>query len=94
MIIRVIILVLLLYLIFLVVRFFQSLGQSSRPPRSKSEALPKKTMVKDEVCNTYIAEDEAIKEIQNGRVYYFCSQECRQKFLSARKKPPNSASVS
>jgi len=51
-------------------------------------------MVKDEVCNTYIAEDEAIKEIQNGRVYYFCSQECRQKFLSARKKPPNSASVS
>jgi YHS domain-containing protein len=51
-------------------------------------------MVKDEVCNTYIAEDEAIKEFQNGQVYYFCSQECRKKFLSSRKKHPDSTSVS
>lgn len=94
MLIRIIILALFLYLVYLVVRFFQSLGQSTRQTRPKAESLPKKTMVKDEVCNTYIAEDEAIKEFQNGQVYYFCSQECRKKFLSSRKKHPDSTSVS
>ncbi|MCX8159317.1 MAG: YHS domain-containing protein [Candidatus Saccharicenans sp.] len=42
-------------------------------------------MVKDEVCNTYIPEDEALKENKNGRVYYFCSEDCRKKFLESRE---------
>lgn len=43
-------------------------------------------MVKDEICNTYIPEDEALKEVRNGQVHYFCSEECRKKFLSSKNK--------
>ncbi len=85
MLIRLIFLFLLFYLVFLVVRFFQSLGQPSPRNRRPPDSLPKKAMVKDEVCNTYIPEDEALKENRNGRVYYFCSEDCRKKFLASRQ---------
>lgn len=86
MLIRLIFLALLLYLIYLVVRFFQSLGQPPRANRCQPDPLPKKTMVKDEVCNTYIPEDEALKENYNGRVYYFCSEDCRKKFANLKAR--------
>jgi YHS domain-containing protein len=43
-------------------------------------------MVKDEICNTYIPKEEAIREVRNGREHFFCSRECRKKFLQADKK--------
>jgi len=42
-------------------------------------------MVKDETCNTYLPREEAILEHADGKDYYFCSQECRQKFLGQKK---------
>ena len=36
-------------------------------------------MVKDEVCNTYIAREEALTGVRDGVECYFCSEECRQK---------------
>ncbi|MGB9906922.1 MAG: YHS domain-containing protein [Candidatus Saccharicenans sp.] len=86
MLIRLIFLALLLYLIYLVVRFFQSLGQPPQTDRRQPNSLPRKTMVKDEVCNTYISEDEALKENHNGQVYYFCSEDCRNKFLASKDR--------
>jgi len=86
MIIRLIFLFLLFYLVFLVVRFFQSLGHNVSRSNPRPDSLPKKTMVKDEVCNTYIPEDEALKENRDGRVYYFCSEDCRKKFLDSGGK--------
>jgi YHS domain-containing protein len=83
---RIIFLALLFYLVYLVVRFFQSLGKSNRQKNPGSSSTSRKLMVKDEVCNTYIQEDEALKEVHNGQVHYFCSEECRKKFLSSREK--------
>lgn len=42
-------------------------------------------MVKDEMCNTYLPQEDAIKEIYEGKEYYFCSKECKQKFLEQNK---------
>jgi len=42
-------------------------------------------MVKDEICNTYLPKEDAIKEIYQGKEYYFCSKECQQKFLESKK---------
>ncbi len=84
---RLIFLALLLYLIYLIVRFFQSIGQPSKKDRSTADSLPRRRMVKDEICNTYIPEEEALKETWKGQVYYFCSEECRQKFLTGKKMP-------
>jgi YHS domain-containing protein len=42
-------------------------------------------MVKDEFCNTYLPKEDAIREVNKGKEYYFCSQKCRQKFLEQKK---------
>jgi YHS domain-containing protein len=42
-------------------------------------------MVKDETCNTYLPKDEAIREMYQGQEFFFCSEECRQKFLQTKK---------
>lgn len=52
--------------------------ETKRPPLSRA-------MVKDEVCNTYLPRDDAIREKWNGRDFFFCSPACRGKFLEQRK---------
>lgn len=42
-------------------------------------------MKKDPVCGTYLPEDQAVHYRRSGETYYFCSQECKQKFLQAGK---------
>jgi YHS domain-containing protein len=42
-------------------------------------------MVKDEACLTYVPKEDALREVIDGREYFFCSKECRKKFLSDRK---------
>jgi len=43
-------------------------------------------MVKDEVCNTYLPREDAIRENWDGKEFFFCSPECRGKFLEQRKR--------
>jgi YHS domain-containing protein len=38
-------------------------------------------MVKDEICGTYILREDAIVEARGGVEHYFCSENCRRKFL-------------
>ncbi|AOT69379.1 hypothetical protein [Geosporobacter ferrireducens] len=39
-------------------------------------------MVEDEYCNVYIPEDKAYPVIDvHGKTHYFCSLECREKYL-------------
>jgi YHS domain-containing protein len=42
-------------------------------------------MVKDEACNIYLPKEDAIREIIDGKEHFFCSHECRKKFLEQRK---------
>ena len=70
-------------IIYLVIRFFSALNvrRTPIPPRKKTRGV----MVKDEICNTYLPKDEAIREIYQGREHFFCSEACRQKFLQSRR---------
>jgi YHS domain-containing protein len=43
-------------------------------------------MVKDEACQTYIPEENALREVIDGHEQFFCSKECRTKFLEERKR--------
>jgi YHS domain-containing protein len=43
-------------------------------------------MVKDEACETYIPKEEAIREVIDGKEYFFCSKDCRRKILDQVKK--------
>jgi len=58
-----------------------------RRPSGRADGRPNTSgiMVKDETCNTYLSREEAIVERVGGKDYYFCSPECRRKFLETRK---------
>ena len=42
--------------------------------------------VVDPVCKMEIEDSEAIKEIYNGKTYYFCCEHCKEKF---KREPEN-----
>jgi len=80
---RLILWALIVYFIYLVWKYIRSPRRRPAPP-PQSKRLPQ-MMVKDETCNTYLPMEEAIKEIYQGKEYYFCSRDCRQKFLDQKK---------
>ncbi|MCX8044410.1 MAG: YHS domain-containing protein [Desulfobacterota bacterium] len=48
---------------------------------SRSGAAPPiQDMVQDPVCRVYVQKKDALSVQHNGTIYYFCCEECRQKF--------------
>jgi uncharacterized protein len=84
MILRIIFYALIGYFIYLLIKFFQGIQKASQRVSSSSQKTG--MMVKDSTCNTYLPEEDAIKEKYKGRIYYFCSKKCRDKFLESQKK--------
>jgi len=82
---RFILFAVLAYLIMAVVRAFRRIGRQRREPEPPRKITG--IMVKDEICNTYLPKEQALREVRGGRDHYFCSRECRDRFL-AEKRPP------
>ncbi len=56
--------------------------RSQQPPRGRKTAALNQ-MVKDPVCGMYMDPRLAVEvQSQGGGHFYFCSAECRQKFLA------------
>ena len=70
----------LVLLAFLLMLFFYYRNYKKRKLNRK-EKVRITEMVKDEVCGVYLPKDEALKVEIAGKVYYFCSQECKNAFL-------------
>jgi YHS domain-containing protein len=73
---------------FLFFKLIQTLWRTiPRAPRQADEkpAAKGEKMVKDPQCGTYVPESEALKATRAGKTYFFCSPECRDRFLSAKK---------
>ncbi|MGA2533955.1 MAG: TRASH domain protein [Candidatus Aminicenantales bacterium] len=67
----------LLYLAYILFRVYRA---ATRPKKSSGEPRQiQGVMVKDDICNTYIPRDEAIREVRDGQERFFCSEECRRK---------------
>jgi YHS domain-containing protein len=76
------------YFFFIVYRFVRNLWRRIAPPQPKaSQRRLSGVMVKDEACLTYVAKEDALREVIDGREYFFCSKECRKKFLGDKKAP-------
>ncbi len=84
---RLLILIALLYLGY---RFLKSwmLKQTT----SQKETFEKKTaeiddvMVRDPQCGVYFAKKDGVHLNMNGQNLYFCSEECKDKFLDKQAK--------
>ena len=74
----------LAYFVYTVYKFLIRLGRRRRP--SKPATRLSGMMVKDEACETYIPKEEAIREVIDGKEYFFCSKDCRRKILDQVKK--------
>jgi YHS domain-containing protein len=73
----------LAYIVYWLYRFFKALnkGTQSRRVSKRQSGI----MVKDEMCNTYLPKEDALKANYAGKDFYFCSNQCRQKFLEQKK---------
>jgi hypothetical protein len=56
-------------------------GPASTPARPP--AAPAHDLVRDRVCNTFVAREQAVKAILGGSEEYFCSIACRDKAIAA-----------
>ena len=81
---RLIYYLMLAYCVYVVYKFITNLGRK----RVSSKPAPRLSgmMVKDATCDTYVPKEEALREIVDGKEYFFCSQDCRRKFLEQLKK--------
>jgi uncharacterized protein len=75
----------LVLLAFLLILFFYYRNYKKRKLNRK-EKIRITEMVKDEVCGVYLPKDEALKVEIEGKVYYFCSQKCKDAFLKGRSE--------
>jgi len=81
---RILIFAFLGLIIYNFLRFFTALSNAVKPQKKMKQLSG--IMVKDEMCNTYLPQEDAIKEIFEGKEYYLCSKDCQQKFIKQNKK--------
>ena len=55
----------------------RSVGESERSSAQGGK------LVRDPVCGTYVAAAQALSADRNAETFHFCSEECRDKFLTA-----------
>jgi len=79
--------VFLLYIIYKVLvkgerldvsKWFHGRGKG-RPEPDERRKLEE--MQKDPICGTYLPESQAITLLYKREIYFFCSEECKNKFL-------------
>ena len=70
-------------------RLVNSMGAAAtdrqQPIDVPSDAVSRK-LVRDPVCGMHLAEGLAIAERSGGELVFFCSEECRNKFMDAPRK--------
>lgn len=54
----------------------------TRPRTPVGDPSGASVLQQDPICGTYVAVETSLKKIVAGRVYFFCSAECRNKFTA------------
>jgi len=86
-----IILLILLYILYLLVKrfladYFSLSSGSSKSKRARPKPPITDELVKDPVCGTYVPKLEAITYGYKGKLYYFCCRECLERFRKEIKE--------
>jgi YHS domain-containing protein len=67
-------------LVIVVSRVVRGLAEARRRPVQPPRQA---TMVRDPVCGMYLDATLALRVARGGEALYFCSDDCRRKFLAA-----------
>lgn len=71
------------YLIYKATR--EALNKPEQMRRKRQDEGITAELVEDPVCHTYCPRNDAVVAHLEGGTYYFCSQECKQRFIEMRK---------
>jgi len=83
--------IILLLVGYLVYRFFRRFLSSPKPPKKNPPQEIQDEMVQDPVCKVYLPKRQALTlNGPNGKNEYFCSTECREKFIEQAKQQSSS----
>jgi YHS domain-containing protein len=61
-------------------------GHQPNEPVDVTAGAVSRKLVRDPVCGMHIAEGLALVERRGGEQYFFCSEECRNKFVGEPRK--------
>jgi uncharacterized protein len=80
--------VVFIVLIYLLYKIFKTVKQikpgSGENDQSESSSPSGEDLVEDPVCHTYVPVSQACKKEINGKNYYFCSEQCSEKYSSKK----------
>jgi len=76
--IRLLISIAVIYILYKILKTFRQLKAEKSENRTPSSAG--EDLVEDPVCHTYVPLSQAYKKEIDGRIYYFCSKDCSDKF--------------
>jgi len=76
---RLVFFLVLTILLYKLARFIWGRPKNSRPAPSQNGHVHDE-LVKDPVCGVYLPKGQAKPLFLNNRTFYFCSEECRQRF--------------
>jgi YHS domain-containing protein len=63
-------------------------GQQDASFERKKEKPIARELKRDPACGTYVSEEISLKSRIGGREYHFCSRDCQEEFLNARRTVP------
>ncbi|ABK97929.1 YHS domain-containing protein [Pelobacter propionicus] len=62
-------------------RIVSSLKRTAKhPDDTRRERGPTSATHRDPVCGIYVTEDDAVVDTYRGKIHYFCSPACRDRF--------------
>jgi YHS domain-containing protein len=72
-------------LVYLIYRLFWPKKRQGRTTKgSGTTAGRMEEMKKDPICGTYVPESQALSMKVEAQTHYFCSEDCRKKFLELK----------
>ena len=83
--------IILIIIGYMVYRFLRGFLASPKLPKRNPPQEIQDEMVQDPVCKVYLPKRQAvILTGSNGEIHYFCSTQCREKFIKEKKRRSSS----
>jgi len=84
--IKLLIYILLIYVAYKVIKAWATPSVSTERREERDAGLVDDIMIKDPVCGVYFPKKDGIYLNADGRDMYFCSSECRDRFVDSGSK--------
>ncbi len=87
MLIRLIIILLLIYLTYSIIKSLSRSKSDKKisPNKFKSTPVPGEDLVEDPVCHIYVPVSQAYTKEIAGKIHYFCSKECYEAYVKKKQ---------